>query len=250
MSLSLIANWKLNGSKAFNLHWTQEFIQTYQGQNFSSIGIAPPNLYIEDLIKLTSDQEILIGSQNVDSISSGAHTGEISANMVNDLGGKFTLIGHSERRTLFYESNDEIIKKIIISSCNSLIPVLCIGETEDQNNNNETNSILEYQIIEALSNSKNIDRLILAYEPVWAIGTGQTPKPQEINSIHEIIKDVVQSRFPQISLQAVLYGGSVNLGNAQSFFKEKEIDGALIGGASLNGKEFALIANIFNDLKG
>jgi triosephosphate isomerase len=150
---------------------------------------------------------------------------------------------------LFYETNQQIGQKLIQANNNSLTPILCIGESEEENQHNITFNVLETQIIEALNDVPNLNSLIIAYEPVWAIGSGKTPNPEEINSVHEMIKDVVQSRFPKIGLESVLYGGSVNFKNAASLFEQQGIDGALIGGASLDGREFALIANVFNELR-
>ena len=249
MSLRLIANWKLNGSKDFNHQWAREFFENFHGKNFSSLGIAPAALYLDHIKGLIDDHGIEIGAQNIDTENSGARTGEISASMIEDLGCKFTIIGHSERRIFFHESNQIIRQKLIQANQNSLVPILCIGESEEENQNNTTNKVLEGQIIEALEGSIELSSLIIAYEPVWAIGSGKTPNPEDINSVHGMIQDVVQSRFPKTGLESVLYGGSVNISNASSLFEQKNIDGALIGGASLDGKEFALIANVFNDLK-
>ena len=249
MSLCLVANWKLNGSREFNHQWALEFFRNFNGHNFFSLGIAPASLYIDHLNGVIADHGIKIGAQNIDLEETGARTGEISASMIKDLGCAFSIIGHSERRMLFHETNQMICKKLIQANNNSVIPILCVGESAEQNQSNITFNVLEHQIIEALKDSNELSSLIIAYEPVWAIGSGNTPCPEEINSVHEMIKDVVQSRFPKISLESVLYGGSVNFKNASSLFKQENIDGALIGGASLNGKEFALIANIFNELK-
>ena len=249
MSLCLIANWKLNGSKEFNHQWALEFLRNFNGNNFSILGIAPASLYIDHLKTLLTDYDIEIGSQNIDLEETGARTGEISASMIKDLGCAFSIIGHSERRMLFHETNQMICQKLIQADNNSVIPILCIGESAEENQSNNTFNVLEQQIIEALENANELSALIIAYEPVWAIGSGKTPKPEEINSVHEMIKDVVQSRFPIIGLESVLYGGSVNFKNASSLFEQKNIDGALIGGASLDGKEFALIANLFNELR-
>jgi triosephosphate isomerase len=150
---------------------------------------------------------------------------------------------------LFHETNQQIGQKLIQATNNSLTPILCIGESEEESQHNITFNVLETQIIEALNDVPDLNSLIIAYEPVWAIGSGKTPNPEEINSVHEMIKDVVQSRFPKIGLESVLYGGSVNIKNASSLFEQQGIDGALIGGASLDGREFALIANIFNELR-
>ena len=249
MSLCLVANWKLNGSKAFNTQWALEFFRNFNGNDFSFLGIAPPSLYIEHLKSVIGDHDIKIGSQNVDLEETGARTGEISASMIKDLGCAFSIIGHSERRLLFYETNQMICQKLIQANNNSIIPILCIGESAEENESNNTYNVLQQQITEALENANELSSLVIAYEPVWAIGSGKTPNPEEINSVHEMIKDVVQSRFPKTGLESVLYGGSVNYNNASSLFEQKNIDGALIGGASLDGREFALIANVFNELR-
>ena len=247
MSLRLVANWKLNGSKEFNHHWAIEFFSNFHGNNFSSLGIAPASLYIDHLKGVIADHDINIGSQNIDLEETGARTGEISASMIKDLGCVFSIIGHSERRILFQETNQMICKKLIQADNNSIIPILCIGESAEENQNNATFEVLQQQIIGALKDADELSSLIIAYEPVWAIGSGKIPNPEEVNSVHEMVKDVVQSRFPKIGLQSVLYGGSVNFKNALSLFEQKNIDGALIGGASLDGREFASIANVFNE---
>jgi len=249
MSLTLIANWKLHGSKSFSLEWLKSFNDFYQGTSHSSIGITPPSIFIDDLVKHLDSSGISIGSQNVDHFPSGARTGEISAEMVADVGGQFSLAGHSERRIFFQETNNDIALKLDLISESSLIPIICIGESIDEKQQNRTAIILEQQIIEALSASSKLQNLIIAYEPLWAIGSGSSAEPEEINSIHKLIKDIVQSRFSALDLEGVIYGGSVNIENAFSILKEEEVDGALIGGASLNGEEFAKIANIFDELK-
>ena len=249
MSLRLIANWKLNGSKDFNQKWNSNFFRYFKGKDFSSLGIAPPSMYLDDLRGLLGKNDICLGAQNINEEDSGARTGEISASMIKDLGCEFIIVGHSERRIFFHESNQAISKKLIQASRYSLVPILCIGESASERQNNITHEVLQHQITEALIESNEITSLIVAYEPIWAIGSGQTPPPEEINSVHEMIKDVVQSQSPKIDLISVLYGGSVSITNAASLFEQKNIDGALIGSASLDGKEFASIANIFNSIK-
>ncbi len=249
MSIRLIANWKLNGSKDFSNKWIRDFVENFSGNNFEYIGVAPPSIFLDHIKKIAYEYDIAIGSQNVDSENLGPRTGEISASMIKDIGCKFSIIGHSERRILFNESNKEISQKLNQVSKNLMLPVLCIGESEEENSKSLTFDILERQIVKAIDHSLEITSLIIAYEPVWAIGTGKTPDPSEINSIHKMIKDVVQSRFPKTDLKYVLYGGSVNSINASALFEQQHVDGALIGGASLDGKEFANIANVFNQLK-
>ena len=249
MSLRLIANWKLNGSLEFNNQWVEDFFKNFSSLNPESIGIAPASIYIDHIRKVIGDSGIEIGVQNICDEESGARTGEISASMINDLGCKFSLIGHSERRIYSHESNKAISKKLNQANNNSIIPILCIGESSEENERKETYDVLKFQIDEALKDLFESSTLIIAYEPVWAIGSGKIPNPEEINSVHKMIKDVVQSRFPKIDLKSILYGGSVNSENASSLFVQEHIDGALVGGASLDGMEFAQIANIFNELK-
>jgi len=241
----IIANWKCNGSKAMINEWTNNFLTNYVETNKAFIGIAPPSIYIESLLETELNKlvEINIGSQDID-ISSGARTGAISSDMILDFDCKFSIIGHSERRQLFNETNEEIKQKIL-KIAKKTITILCVGETREENKNDQTRDILKKQL-EVVRDIELNNSLVIAYEPVWAIGTGNTPTPNNINEIHKFIKDVVQSTSYNSEYPMVLYGGSVNQENAKSFFKEEFVDGALIGGASLDGKEFANIINIFN----
>ena len=241
----IIANWKCNGSKAMINEWTNNFLTSYFETNKAFIGIAPPSIYIESLIETELNKlvEINIGSQDID-ISSGARTGAISSDMILDFDCKFSIIGHSERRQLFNETNEEIKQKIL-KIAKKTITILCVGETREENKNDQTRDILKKQL-EVIKDIELNNSLVIAYEPVWAIGTGNTPTPNNINEIHKFIKDVVQSTSYNSAYPMVLYGGSVNQENAKSFFKEEFVDGALIGGASLDGKKFANIINIFN----
>ena len=241
----IIANWKCNGSKAMINTWTNNFLTNYDETKKAFIGIAPPSIYIERLLETELNKlvEINIGSQDID-ISSGARTGAISSDMILDFDCKFSIIGHSERRQLFNETNEEIKQKIL-KIAEKTITILCVGETKEENKNDLTRDILKKQL-EVIKDIELNNSLVIAYEPVWAIGTGNTPTPNNINEIHKFIKDVVQSTSYNSEYPMVLYGGSVNQENAKSFFKEEFVDGALIGGASLDGKKFANIINIFN----
>ena len=242
----IIANWKCNGSKAMINKWINNFLTNYDETKKAFIGIAPPSIYLQRLLEteLNKLAEINIGSQDID-ISSGARTGAISSDMILDFDCKFSIIGHSERRQLFNETNEEIKQKIL-KIAKKTITILCVGETREENKNDQTRDILKKQL-EVVKDIELNNSLVIAYEPVWAIGTGNTPTPNNINEIHKFIKDVVQSTSYNSEYPMVLYGGSVNQENAKSFFKEEFVDGALIGGASLDGKEFANIINIFNE---
>ena len=243
----IIANWKCNGSKSMISEWVSDFSVNYIETNGPFIGIAPPSIYIENVLaniptKLTG---VNIGSQDIDT-SSGARTGAVSSEMILDYGCKFSIIGHSERRQFYNERNDDIRRKIL-NIANKTLTILCVGETEEENKNDLTKDVLKKQL-EVIEEIDFDDSLVIAYEPVWAIGTGNTPTPDNINEIHKFIKDVVQSTSTNSEIPLVLYGGSVNEDNAKNFFKEEFVDGALIGGASLDGRQFANIINIYNGI--
>ena len=243
----IIANWKCNGSKSMISEWFRDFSVNYIQTNEPFIGIAPPSIYIENVIANIPTKLIgvNIGSQDIDTLS-GARTGAVSSEMILDYGCKFSIVGHSERRHLYNERNDDIRQKIL-NIANKTLIILCVGETEEENKNDLTKDVLKKQL-EVIEEIDFNDSLVIAYEPVWAIGTGNTPTPDNINEIHKFIKDVVQSTSTNSKIPLVLYGGSVNEDNAENFFKEEFVDGALIGGASLDGRQFANIINIYNGI--
>jgi len=242
----LIANWKSNGSKAMAKNWFNKFFEKYNLKNDETfIGIAPPFVYIEQ-INILKKSNINTGLQDIEPFS-GARTGAISADMALDLECCFSIIGHSERRELYKESNNQIKEKII-NLDNKIIPILCVGETEKENIAGKTKQVIQNQL-EIIKDYELHDLFTVAYEPVWAIGSGKTPHAEEINEIHKFIKDVVQSISTNDLVPDVLYGGSVTHKNASSFFNQDFVDGALIGGASLDGSIFAEIVNIYNGIK-
>lgn len=242
----LIANWKSNGSRAMAIDWFNNFFEKYSLKNDETfLGVAPPSIYIEQINNLKKPN-INIGLQDIEPFS-GPRTGSISSDMAIDLGCNFSIIGHSERRELYKESNDQIKEKII-NLDKKIMPILCIGETEKENIEGKTKQVLQTQL-EVIKNYELHEFLKVAYEPVWAIGSGKTPRPEEINEIHKFIKDVVQSFSTNNLVPDVLYGGSVTDKNAIGFFNQDFVDGALIGGASLDGSIFAEIVNIFNGTK-
>jgi triosephosphate isomerase len=246
MSLSIIGNWKSNGSLESNKSWIHDFKYSINDSEISNVAICPPFTYLDQMISLTSNLGLSIGSQDIDS-SSGARTGSTSVNACKDIGCCFSIVGHSERREIFGESNMFLRQKLITAQESGFQVIFCIGEPKEQQLAGTTNNFLEKQIIESLSDLELLDGFTIAYEPIWAIGTGEIPDVKDINATHKFIKDIVQSSSKNNFTPNVLYGGSVTSKNAEVLFKEKYIDGALIGGASLNGKEFAEIANIFKN---
>ena len=248
----IIANFKSNLVN-FN-RWVDDFVNSCPPVEFY-VGIAPPSVYMYEyfngiqnwgsLDELDHDMcGMAIGAQDVDHLS-GSRTGAISIEMLEEsgCGVEFVIIGHSERRKFFHEDNDLIRKKIqAVDKSKIGTTILCIGETKEENKMGATKDVLKNQlsVIDGFELGENFT---IAYEPVWAIGSGQTPEPKDINEIHKYIKDVVQSVSTNNHEPDVLYGGSVTDKNAESFFKEEFVDGALVGGASLNGMTFANIVN-------
>ena len=241
----IVANWKCNGSKKMIREWVKEFKDTYISSHDLYLGIAPAYIHVEHLADSLSSNnlDIKYGVQNID-VSNGARTGAISLDMVHDMACSFSIIGHSEMRNIFGETNENISGKLDLID-KSLDVIFCIGESAEENLNDKTKKVLKHQL--QVLNGRNLaENFTIAYEPVWAIGSGKTPTSEQINEIHNFIKDVVQSSSGSNTVPKVLYGGSVDVNNAQSFFNEDFVDGALIGGASLNGNSFAKIVNLYN----
>ena len=241
----IIANWKANGDFESNKVWCDRFITRMSEESTKSIGITPSHLHFNQIKNHFKDFDIEIGFQDID-IEGGARTGSISPSMAVDSNCSFCLIGHSERREIFKEDNNLISKKYQVLINHQIKPVLCIGESFEEFKAGKTEKKLQSQIEECILDNTIQENLIIAYEPIWAIGTGNTPKPKDVNTIHEFIKDVVQSASENNFKPKVLYGGSVNKTNASDFFKEKNIDGALIGGASLDADIFSDIIEIYS----
>ena len=246
----VIANWKMNIPSGGIPSWIQnEMISNNDEVDFENkssylrfMGIAPPISHLTELKNLFNFG--FLGAQDISKYSDGAKTGDISADMVIEKGCSFSILGHSERREFYNETNSIVSEKLRVCLEKSIIPVVCIGESLEDYNAGKTLDILEMQLKEIFTSIATKKTVVIAYEPVWAIGSGKTPSTVEVNNIHQHIKDIVQS-IANIEAVNVIYGGSVNCKNAKSFFQQTNVDGALIGGASLNGKDFLDIYNDF-----
>ena len=246
----VIANWKMNIPSGGVSGWVQnDMCSKNDGIDFDKksayfkyMGIAPPISHLSELEDLFNFG--FLGAQDISNFSDGSKTGDISADMVIEKGCTFSILGHSERREFHNETNFAVSEKLLICLEKNLIPVICIGESLKDHEAGNTLPILERQIKEIFTSISTQNRVVVAYEPIWAIGSGKTPAFDEVNNIHQHIKDIVQS-VANINAIDVIYGGSVNCGNAKGFFQQKNIDGALIGGASLDGKGFLDIYNDF-----
>ncbi len=228
-----VANWKLHG----NLNFIDQFFDQIQIPKDTSkcIVICPTSIYLDTLSQ--KKNKFFIGAQNVSQYEDGAYTGEISSNSLRDFKIDFCIVGHSERRQIFYEKNGEINLKSFQLIKDGIIPIVCVGETLEEKENGKTNEVLENQLKESISDSSNASNTIIAYEPVWAIGTGLTPSYEEIESTHKFIRKN-NKKFNNFK---ILYGGSVKSSNAKEIVALPNVDGALIGGSSINLEEFKKI---------
>ena len=242
--MKVIANWKMHGFKDDYLHWYKNLSKTADENLFDDLGIAPPFTLLDEC--KTHQSKIKLGAQNISHLPEGPVTGEISAAMIKNSGADFVILGHSERRELHSETEEVIKSKILEASNHNIHPVLCIGEPKEIYAAKKTQDFLYSQLQGSLNNLNNIN-LSIAYEPIWAIGTGDVAKPSDINKIHSIIKEICSREF-DVKLENIIYGGSVNDQNSKEIFEQEHVNGALIGGASLDGHSFGRIANNFFEI--
>ena len=234
----IAGNWKMNG-KLENLLEIKKISNEFARSKIEII-ICPPFTLLSAASEFAKN--VYLGAQNLHPESEGAFTGEISAEMLVDLGVKYSIIGHSERRNEHNETNEIVALKVKVSLEKKLQTIICIGETELQRKENKTLEILEQQLLDSLAGNANFKKLIVAYEPIWAIGTGLTPEVREILKVHNFIRlRLVELYGSNASNIPLLYGGSVNGSNAPEIFNVPNVNGALVGGASLSFEKFAPI---------
>lgn len=246
----IIANWKMNKTFSESSLFINEFSKKAGNFDSTEVAICPTFLGIPAIKKSCKECGIKLGAQNCYFEDKGAFTGEISAEMLKDLGVEYVILGHSERREYFKETNSVINKKIKSVLKNKLKAIVCVGETREQRDNGQEFSVVKSQLVECLDgiDSKMLKNVIIAYEPVWAIGTGKVVTEADACKMASEIKKFISSKFGVIDSCAVLYGGSMNSLNAEKFLKLPEIDGGLIGGASLGVDEFLKITEISESL--
>lgn len=238
----VMGNWKMHGSLDQNAQLLNQLIAGLgNAHSQTDIVVCAPHPYLAQLQQLLSGSPIQWGAQNMSEHEAGAFTGEVSATMLKDFGCQWVLLGHSERRALYGETDTLVLAKTQAALQAGLTPVVCVGETEAEHEQNQTQSVILQQLQLLLELSPDLlRRLVIAYEPVWAIGTGKSASPEQAQSVHAYIRGLLQqAEAPNIR---ILYGGSVNPTNAADLFKMPDIDGALVGGASLKANDFLSIA--------
>lgn len=242
----IAGNWKMNK----NLSETIELVsgiknEISNGEINADVIICPPYISLESANALVKDTAIALGAQNMHQENSGAFTGEVSADMLKSVGCEYVILGHSERRTIFKETDELINEKLKKAISSGLKPIFCVGETLNERENGTTEKVVETQIREGLSglSEANLSDLIIAYEPVWAIGTGKTATPEQAQEVHKFIRKLLTDSFSaELAENTIIqYGGSVKPDNAAELFTQPDIDGGLIGGASLKADSFAAI---------
>lgn len=240
----VIANWKMNGSREANARWADEFLSSPQPA--CRTVVCAPFVYLGELALRALGTHLEVGAEDVNENPAGAFTGEISAGMLHDIGMSCAIVGHSERRTLYGETDNRVAMKALALVKAGLKPVVCVGETLEERETGATPSVILRQLNAVLTIVRPEDLLAVAYEPVWAIGTGKTATPEIAQSVHALIRTRLVEVSPKGGASTpILYGGSVKPENAHELFTQPDIDGALVGGAALKASSFLAIANAF-----
>ncbi|UCZ52764.1 triose-phosphate isomerase [Bacillus shivajii] len=240
----VVGNWKMNMS----MELVGDFARSFQvkAEN-SEVVICPPFplIYPAKVAFGQSHDSIFLGAQDVHAEDSGAHTGEVSADMLTEVGCQFAIVGHSERREAG-ETDEEVALKVKQALRKGIEPIICVGETLDERELGKTNDVVENQVLKALEKVDDVSKVILAYEPVWAIGTGLSATADEAQTVHQFIRETVSGRFGEVAQKLpILYGGSVKPDTAGNLAAMNDIDGVLVGGASLKAEDFAAIVEAF-----
>lgn len=241
----IMGNWKMNGSRADGVQLAKALAEGL-GNVSQQVAVCVPFVYISDIKQAVAGSSIAVGAQNVADQASGAYTGETSASMLADCGVQYALVGHSERRSYYGDSDASVAARYIQAQKQNVTPVLCVGETLEERESNKTFQVIDQQL-DAVINAAGIEsfaKAVIAYEPVWAIGTGKTASDEQAQEVHQYIRQRIAKLNPAIAenLQ-ILYGGSVKADNAKGLFAQPDIDGGLVGGASLDAKGFLQICH-------
>jgi triosephosphate isomerase len=246
----IAANWKMHG----NLALVQELSTALQTLSSTTIDVIvfPSYIYLPQLLSALSKSSIALGAQNVANTEQGAYTGEIAASQLQDLGCHYVLVGHSERRQLYGETNSLVAEKFARAKAAKLIPILCVGETLEQREKNQAEDVIvtQLQAVKDHLGSSAFHHCVVAYEPVWAIGTGVTATLEQIQTMHGYIRHTItELGYEHAQSLSLLYGGSVKADNIEQLLAISNVDGALVGGASLKAEEFLRIVALAQHLK-
>lgn len=244
MKKKLIAgNWKMNGSLAANEALVRSLLEGLRGDAGCDVAVCPPSVYLAQVRSLLgASDRIALGAQDVSQHENGAYTGDVSAAMLRDFGVRYAIVGHSERRQHQAESDTHVAIKVQRALAAGITPIVCVGETLAQREAGETKVIVKRQLAAVIHlNGHCISEIVVAYEPVWAIGTGRTATPEQAQAVHALLRAQLRAATDRADRVRILYGGSMNAANAASLLAQPDIDGGLIGGASLKAPDFLSI---------
>jgi triosephosphate isomerase len=237
-------NWKMHGSRAENAQLIEELLARFPAQPAATCVLCPPFVYLQEVGRLLRGSHLSLGGQDLCADTQGAFTGEISAAMLKDVGCEYVIVGHSERRLLYRENDQLVARKFGAALGRGLIPILCVGEQLADREAGRTSEVVARQldVVLELCGAGALEHGVVAYEPVWAIGTGRNATREQAQEVHAFIRARIGARDARIaSATRILYGGSVKAGNAAELFAMPDVDGGLIGGASLKADEFLTI---------
>ena len=242
----IAGNWKMNLNQAGAVALATAIAK--KAGDFSGVELAvfPPSVYLDAVRQATAGSALGYGAQNVYPEADGAFTGELSTAMLLDVGCKYVILGHSERRHILGETDADVNKKVHAALAAGLVPIVCVGELLAERESGQTNDVIRTQFDGSLAglNAEQMGKVVIAYEPVWAIGTGKVASPQQAEEVHKELRKIMTDRYNAAIAQAVRiqYGGSVKASNAAELLAQENVDGALVGGASLKAEEFLGIA--------
>lgn len=241
----IAGNWKMNMLRESSLALVEGLLAQLPKSDQVEVAVCPPSVYLDAVGKALRGSRIGLGAQNMYHEKEGAFTGELSGQMLLDIGCRYVILGHSERRQFFGETDQSVNQKVKAALGVGLTPIVCVGETLQQREANETNRVIDQQCRGSLSglSSEQAAKLVIAYEPVWAIGTGKTATPEQAEEVHAHIRQLLTELFGKATADGlrIQYGGSVKADNAAELLRQPNIDGALVGGASLKADGFAAI---------
>ena len=245
-NILVAGNWKMNGDSAANAALVESIVAGQPQTTSVDLLVCPPFPYLGAVRDSVAESRVSLGAQDVSEHQRGAYTGEVSAAMLVDLGCRYAIVGHSERRALHGESSALVARKFAAALGAGITPILCVGESLEDREAGNTESVVDEQLDAVLENSgvEGIGRSVIAYEPVWAIGTGKTATPEQAQEVHRHLRARIAAHDADVAASVqILYGGSVNGDNAEGLFSMPDIDGGLVGGASLKAADFLAIAD-------
>ncbi len=243
MRRPLIAgNWKMNLGRAAAVALAEAVVKGAEGWESVDLAVCPPFCYLEAVGRAVAGSKVALGAQNMYFQPEGAYTGEIAASMLRDLGCRYVILGHSERRHILHETDEEVNKKVHAALAAGLLPIVCVGELLAEREAGRTGEVIRRQFAGSLAglSEEQMRKIVIAYEPVWAIGTGKVATPAQAEEVHLDLRKIIQQRYNEAVAQTVRiqYGGSVKPDNAAELLRQPDIDGALVGGASLKADQF------------